>query len=59
MLACDEFLHVHWQHGPGISCSLEATEARKLRRRLDKMARDRGRLYTGREKEEREIKIIF
>lgn len=50
MLACDEFLHVHWQHGPGISCSLEATEARKLRRRLDKMARDRGQLYTGEKK---------
>lgn len=33
-------------------------EARKLRRRLDKMARDRGRLYTSREKEEREMKII-
>lgn len=47
---------VHWQHGPGISCSLEAMEARKLRRRLDKMARDRGRLYTGKEKEEREWK---
>lgn len=41
---------VHSQHGPGISCSLEAMKARKLRRRLDKMARDRGRLYTGREK---------
>lgn len=46
---------VHWQPGPGISCSLEAMEARKLRRRLDKMARDRGRLYTSREKQEREM----
>jgi len=34
-------------------------KARKLRRRLDKMARERGRMYTGRENEEKEIKIIF
>ena len=51
---------VHSQHGPGISCSLEAVEARKLWRRLDKMTRDRGRLYmfiNG--KKESEMKIIL